>query len=103
MAETNDITKGVAIGVGLALLVPVALSALAPTLKPAARIALKTGIRAMEKGREMLAETTEMVEDIVAETEQELRNERMAAATDEIVEDITEAASDAGPEEARSA
>ena len=36
----SDLAKGVLIGIGLAVLVPVAVAALAPVLKPAARAAL---------------------------------------------------------------
>jgi hypothetical protein len=87
----NDLVKGVAIGIGLALLVPVAVAALAPVLKPAVRAALKAGLVAMEKGREMLAELGETVQDVAAETQAELRESRFAAAT-EVLEDAEETA-----------
>jgi len=85
----NDFAKGLVIGVGLAVLVPVAVAALAPVLKPAARAALKAGLLALEKGREMIAELSETVQDVAAETEAELREAKLAEATvvvDEVVE-----------------
>jgi hypothetical protein len=88
----GDLAKGVLIGVGLAVLVPIAVVALAPVLKPAARAALKAGMLAMERGREMLAELSETVQDVAAETEAELREARIAAA--EVVEDAAAAARD---------
>ena len=77
MPQFNDFAKGIALGVGVALLVPVAAIALAPVIRPVARDAIKIGARAIERGREVLAETTEMVEDIVAETRADLRTEHL--------------------------
>ena len=48
----NDLMKGVAIGLGIAVLVPAAVVALAPVLRPVARSAMKAGILAYEKTRE---------------------------------------------------
>ena len=42
----SDLTKGLALGVGLALLIPVAFTTLAPVLRPVARDAMKAGYRA---------------------------------------------------------
>jgi hypothetical protein len=95
----NDLVKGVAIGIALALLVPVAVAALAPVLKPAVRAALKAGLVAMEKGREMLAELSETVQDVAAETESELREAKLAEDAAEI-EDVKQSAREtvsAGP------
>ena len=76
MPRFDDVTKGVAIGLGVAILIPVAIRTLAPVLKPVARSALKGGVRVVERGRELIAETSEMVEDLVAETHAEMRDER---------------------------
>ena len=54
------------------------------------RSAVKTGIRAFEKGRESLAETREKIDDLVAETQAELRSERFAAETDTEIDDVVE-------------
>lgn len=92
----NDLAKGVLIGIGLAVLVPIAVAALAPVLKPAARAALKAGLLAMEKGREMLAELSETVQDVAAETAVELRESRIAEAS-VVVEDLGEGGSAPSP------
>jgi hypothetical protein len=91
----NDLAKGVLIGIGIAVLVPVAIAALAPVLKPAARAALKAGLLAVEKGRELIAELSETVQDVAAETEVELRESRFAAAA-EVVDEVPMAAGEAG-------
>jgi hypothetical protein len=77
MPQFNSFAKGIALGVGVALLVPIAAVTLAPVIRPVARNALKAGALTIERGREFLAETTEMVEDIVAETRAELRAEHL--------------------------
>jgi hypothetical protein len=78
----NDLTKGVAVGLG----VVAAGLLLAPVLKPAARVAVKGGILLFEKGREWMAEAEESFEDLVAEVRAELAEDRLEA------EDIGEAA-----------
>jgi len=73
----NDLGKGVAIGIGLALVLPAAATAMAPALRPLARSLLKTGMLALEKGREASAEFGEMVEDLYAEVQEELRDSHL--------------------------
>ena len=77
MARNDDLLKGAALGVGVAILVPV--------IRPMARSALKAGIWAYEKGRETFEEFGETVEDIVAEVEEELVD---AHAAEEIADDV---------------
>ncbi|MGD8842157.1 MAG: DUF5132 domain-containing protein [Gammaproteobacteria bacterium] len=72
MVRNDDFIKGAALGLGVAILVPVAVAVLMPVIRPMARSALKAGIFAYEKGRETLAEFGETVDDIVAEVEEEL-------------------------------
>ncbi len=79
-ALSSDVAKGVLIGAGLVLLVPLALTLATGAGRPALRRAVKTGMRLLEKGRETLAETSEVVEDLVAEVQAELREERTAGA-----------------------
>ena len=79
MPRFDDVTRGVTIGIGIAILIPVALKTLAPVLRPVVRSAVKGSVRAVEKGREILAETSEKVEDLVAETQAEMRAERLHA------------------------
>jgi hypothetical protein len=52
------------------------VSALAPVLRPLARSALKGGILAYEKVRETAAEIAEVVDDLVAEVQEELHEAR---------------------------
>jgi hypothetical protein len=75
----NDMAKGAALGAGLALAVPVLITALWPVVRPMARSAIKAGLMAYEKGREGIAELSEEFEDLVAETQEELRAERVAS------------------------
>jgi hypothetical protein len=72
MARNDDLLKGVAIGIGAAILVPVTIAALLPIVKPLARSAMKSGILAYEKLRETVEEFGETVEDMVAEVEEEM-------------------------------
>lgn len=76
MPRLTSFARGVGLGIGIAIAVPIAIATLAPVLKPVVRGGLKTSIRAMERGREMLAEAIEEVEDLVAETEEEMRAEK---------------------------
>jgi hypothetical protein len=80
----NDLARGIAIGVGAAVLIPMAAVALAPYLKPAARTAIKLGILALEKAREVAAELAEILEDVTAEVQDELRAARAGAAQDQV-------------------
>lgn len=78
MAKLDNISKGIAIGVGLALLIPAAAVVLGPAFKPLARGAFKAGIRTAERGRELLAEAVEHLEDLVSETRSEMQAEFMS-------------------------
>jgi hypothetical protein len=79
----NDLTKGVAVGLG----VVAAGFLLAPAFKPVARAAVKSGILLFEKGREWMAEAEESFEDLVAEVRAELAEGRLGA--EEIGEAVT--------------
>ncbi|MGB5260909.1 MAG: DUF5132 domain-containing protein [Gammaproteobacteria bacterium] len=76
MARNEDLLKGAAIGLGVAVLLPVVVAALMPVIRPMARSALKAGIFAYEKGRETLEGIGETVDDLVAEVEEELVDAR---------------------------
>ena len=89
MARSDDLIKGIALGVGVAMLVPVVIATLAPVVRPMARQALKAGIRVYEKGRETVEEFNETVDDIVAEVEEELIDAREDVdVTDSVDEDL---------------
>ncbi len=70
--QSKILLRGVAIGIGVAVLTPLVIAALAPALKPVARSALKAGIRVDEKGRETVEVFGETIEDITAEVEEEM-------------------------------
>jgi hypothetical protein len=74
----SDLTKGLAIGIGLAVLAPLALAALSGVGRPLSRAGVKAGILLYEKGRETAAELGEVFDDLVAEARAELRGSRLA-------------------------
>ena len=90
--RNEDLIKGAALGVGVALLVPVALVALAPVIRPFARTALKAGLLAYEKGRETLEELGETFEDVMAEVEEELADTHVGDTDSEVAGEDTRAA-----------
>ena len=76
----NDIVKGVAIGAGVVALAGLAFPVAARAARPMARSTVKAVILFSEKGREILAEAAENLEDIVAEVKAELAAGAMAGA-----------------------
>ena len=84
--SSGEMTKGFALGVGVALLAPMAFAAMSGFARPASRAALKAGILFYEKGRETVAELGEVLDDLVAEARHELQEshrEAEAAGRDE--------------------
>ena len=75
----NPTVRNAAIGIGVAILVPITVKLLAPMLRPVARSTVKVGLVALEKGRETAAELGEIFDDLVAEVRDELRVEREAS------------------------
>ena len=65
---------GIAIGVGL-LVAPVVIPMIATAARPVAKAAIKGGLMLYEKGREMVAEVAEVVEDLTAEAKSEVQAE----------------------------
>lgn len=68
----NETAKGVAIGLGAALVGVAAIPTVIMVGRPLARVAIKSGLLFLEKGREAMAEATESLEDLVAEVKAEL-------------------------------
>ena len=95
MPQNDNLIKGVAIGVGAAVLVPVVIAALMPVIRPMARSALKAGIYAYERGRETIEGIGETVDDLVAEVEEELVDAHEAAG---MVDDVVEPGAGGGAE-----
>ncbi|MEN6441653.1 MAG: DUF5132 domain-containing protein [Syntrophobacter sp.] len=67
---------GLAIGIGVLVLAPAIVPALAAVVRPIAKASIKSGILLVEKTRELIAEAKETVEDITAEAHAELASER---------------------------
>jgi archaellin len=82
----GDSVKGLAIGLGAAILIPVVLPVVAAVARPLARAAIKTGIMMFEKGRETVAEMSEVVEDLIAEAKAEIEQSHAARGAGEIAE-----------------
>ncbi|MEB3337968.1 MAG: DUF5132 domain-containing protein [Leptolyngbyaceae bacterium] len=70
---------GIALGIGVAVLAPILVPVVSGIGKPLIKTALKEGLLVYEKGKEVLAETTEVFEDILAEAKAELAEEQRAA------------------------
>ena len=90
----NPTVKNTAIGIGLAVVVPIAVAFLAPLVKPVARSTLKAGLVTIEKGREMAAEFGEIFDDLVAEVRDEMSAKR--ESVEELIEHIETAPGDGG-------
>lgn len=87
----NETTKGVVVGVGIALVGIAAIPVIASIGRPFARAALKSSLLLVEKGREALAEAGEEMEDLLAEVKAELVADKgVFAAAEEVVEDVEE-------------
>lgn len=91
----NDTAKGVAIGLGAALVGVAAIPALMSVGRPFARVAIKSGLLFLEKGREAIAEAGEGLEDLVAEVKAELAAEQAGFSAESAAEDIVVEAADA--------
>ena len=87
----NDTAKGVALGLGAALVGVAALPVIISAGRPFARVAIKSGLLFLEKGREAMAEISEDLEDLVAEVKAELAAEHsgVTVAAEEVVEEAT--------------
>ena len=76
----SDTMKGLAIGLGIAMLAPAVVTSLFGASRPLARAAIKSGMILYEKGREAAAEFAEVVEDLVAEARAEVDQEHRTTA-----------------------
>jgi hypothetical protein len=75
----GNVVTGLAIGIGVAVLAPVVIPIVASAAKPLTKAAIKGGLALYESGRETLADVGEVLEDLVAEAQAELAEERKAA------------------------
>lgn len=70
---------GIAIGIGAIVLAPAVIPAVAAIVKPLAKAGIKSGLAIYCKGKEVVAETVEVFEDLTAEAKAELAAEAAAA------------------------
>ena len=70
---------GVAIGIGALILAPTIFPIVGSIVKPLAKAAIKGGIVLMDRGKELIAETREVLEDLTAEAQAELSQEQAEA------------------------
>ena len=73
------ISSPIIIGIGAILLAPVILPAAGNVMRPLIKATVKTGLLAAQKGRELLSEAMESLEDITAEVKAELIAEGQGA------------------------
>jgi hypothetical protein len=79
--RNGNLGYGIAIGVGAALLVPVAAKVLGSIGKPLLKESIKGGLYLVDKGKVVAAETRETFEDLTAEARSELSSAKKAAET----------------------
>jgi hypothetical protein len=89
MALLDNIVEGfgsswvpsVLVGIGVALVAPVVVPALAAGMRPLAKAVIKGGIMVYDKGAEAVAEAGEQLSDLMAEVRAELDGTATAAAS----------------------
>ncbi len=77
----NDLARGMALGVSAALVAVAAIPVILTASRPLARVAVKSSLMVLEKGREAMAVAEEHFEDIVAEVKAEMVAEREGLMT----------------------
>ena len=81
---------GIVAGVGAIVLAPVLIPTVAKATKPVAKALIKGGIIAYEKSKSAIAETGEVLEDLVAEAKAELAEEELQQSFESAVSDFEE-------------
>ena len=74
--------SGIAVGLGAAVLLPVAARLVVGVGKPLVKETIKGGMYLTEKGRVLFADTWETVEDLTAEAKSEFSESKKARAKD---------------------
>jgi hypothetical protein len=69
-------TSGIIAGIGAIVLAPIVIPVVAKASKPIAKALIKGGILAYDKSKTLIAETGEILEDLVAEVQAELASEQ---------------------------
>jgi hypothetical protein len=68
------------IGLGVLVVAPILIPGVGKAIKPLAKAVLKSGLIFVQKGRELISEAAEAIEDITAEVKAELIAEREGVA-----------------------
>ena len=74
---------GLAVGIGTVFLAPVIVPVVGQIAKPMVKATIKGGLLLAHKGRQMIAEAVETVEDLAAEAKAELIAESISASASE--------------------
>ncbi len=77
---TSSWVPSVLVGVGVALVAPIVVPALAGGMRPLAKAVVKGGMLVYDKGAEVIAEASEQLSDMLAEARSELDAAAAAAA-----------------------
>lgn len=75
-----SMTTNIAIGIGVSFLVPLAARMLSGAGKPLLKEGVKGGLYVYDRGRSMLAEARESLEDVSAEAKSELSQSKQLPA-----------------------
>lgn len=79
----RNVLIAVGVGIGVAVFAPVVIPALVRVGRPVIKGAIKVGVLAYQQSRETLAVVGEAVEDLVAEVQADLYDERLAGTNQE--------------------
>lgn len=82
------VAVGVGVGLGLAVLAPSVFPQTARAARPLAKRAIRTAVQAYMRSREGIAEFREYTEDMLAEAQAEVMQERQAAAAQAFADDV---------------
>ncbi len=74
---------GLAVGIGAIILAPVLVPVIGEIAKPVVKATIKGGLLLVQRGRQMIAEAAEIVEDLAAEAKAELIAENISTAASE--------------------
>lgn len=72
--KNGNIATGLAVGIGAAVLIPLAM----PVIRPLSKAAVKAGLMAYDQGRVAFAELSERTNDLVAEARSEMQSAETA-------------------------
>lgn len=80
MLQDGNGGRAIAIGIGALVLAPLVIPVVAKASKPIAKAAIKNSLAAYKKTKNVIAEAGEVVQDMIAEVNAELKAEDIAAS-----------------------